>query len=131
MEEIAHLKDQNNKLNERLHYIEVSENIYISSLTFPPLIIDLIQISSRLQYHPPDTAPDVRTWLAETSNDGGTVPSARCRSVGTESQFSDKIPKLEEVSSPHLKSKFRKWGKMKEAFKYMIHVGQNFLFKAY
>ena len=118
MEEIAHLKDQNNKLNERLHYIEVSENIYISSLTFPPLIIDLIQISSRLQYHPPDTAPDVRTWLAETSNDGGTVPAARCRSVGTESQFSDKIPKLEEVSSPHLKSKFRKWGKMKEAFKW-------------
>ena len=29
MEEIAHLKDQNNKLNERLHYMEVSTNIYI------------------------------------------------------------------------------------------------------
>ena len=65
-------------------------------------------MSSRLQLST-DSGPQVRTWLA---NSGG-----RCRSVGTESQISDKIPKLEEISSPILKKRkpCRRQGKIRRA----------------
>ena len=53
------------------------------------------------------------TWLSEESN-----RNKRSKSVGTESQFSDRIPKLEEVSSPQTKAKSSKWSKVKEAFKW-------------
>ena len=63
MEEIATLKSENSKLQERLHYIEVS---------------------SRLHYSSPEAAgPQIRSWLAETSR-------GRCVSVGAESQTSDR-----------------------------------------
>ena len=63
MEEIAILKSENLKLQERLHYAEVS---------------------SRLHYSSPEAAgPQIRSWLAETSR-------GRCVSVGAESQVSDR-----------------------------------------
>ena len=65
-----------------------------------------LQVSSRLSYPIQDKSPQIRTWLA------GAGASGRCRSVGTESQISDKIPKLEEVPmmSPQCKHKFGKLG---------------------
>ena len=51
-------------------------------------------MSSRLQFSAVDSGPQVRSWLAAVGAGG------RSRSVGTESQMSDKIPRLEEVSSP-------------------------------
>ena len=98
MEEIAALKDQNNKLTERLHYMEVS-----SRLPYPSIV---------------DTNPQLRTWLAST---GPVSPGGRCPSVGTESQVSDKIPRLEEVAtvSPRMKQRSGgKWGRMKDAMKW-------------
>lgn len=63
MEEIAILKSENSKLQERLHYAEVS---------------------SRLHYSSPVAAePQIRSWLADTSR-------GRCTSVEAESQVSER-----------------------------------------
>lgn len=53
------------------------------------------------------------TWLSEESN-----RNKRSKSVGTESQLSDRMPKLEEMSSPQTKAKLSKWSKVKEVFKW-------------
>merc|ERR1711892_16043 len=109
MEEILMLRDENNKLQERLQYMEVSSRIPPSfgSLEELPGPSDLPEMLNQSGHS------GLSTWLSEESN-----RNKRCKSVGTESQFSDRMPKLEDVSSPRTKAKLSKWSKVKEAFKW-------------